>query len=161
MPRERDAEEVVHLALVPVGGSPETGRRRQRLALLDVDLDEEAARPGHGAHVVVDLEAPAAVGIVHGDDVGQQFASFVLLQVPQHRQQVGRAHPHRLVAVTALGAEDRGAEPLLQLLDELPAHVFTRGWRSAEGAKPSFSILACNSRSPWKRFSGVGGQPAT
>ena len=85
----------------------------------------------------------------------------MLLQVFQDRQQVGRTHPDRFVAVLALGAQDRVAEPLLQLLDQLPAHVVTRGWRSPAGTKPSLSILACSSSNPWKRFSGVGGQPAT
>src|SRR5690606_17396986 len=58
---EDDAHHVERLALEERGAAPEAGGRRQRLAVVEVDAEEEPAPSGDVVHVVDDREPLAAV----------------------------------------------------------------------------------------------------
>lgn len=65
---EEDAVQVIHLALVPVGAVVEAGDAGDGRGLIGVGLDADAGVVADGEHVVDDLEALVAGGIVGGSD---------------------------------------------------------------------------------------------
>ena len=65
---EEDAEEIVDLALVPVGAVVEGCQAGHRRGLVGVGLDANARVVAHAEEVVDDLEALVAGGEVDGRD---------------------------------------------------------------------------------------------
>lgn len=67
---KEDAEQIVHFALVPVGAIVQARDRGHRSSLVGVRLDADARVVADREHVVNNLEALVASGVVDGGDVG-------------------------------------------------------------------------------------------
>lgn len=66
---EEDAEQIVHLALVPVGAVVKRREAGHRRGFVRVRLDADARVVTHGQHVVDDLKSLVAGRVVDGSDV--------------------------------------------------------------------------------------------
>lgn len=82
MSNEEDTEQVVDLALVPVGTVVQTANRGHGGGLVGVGLDADASVVANGKHVVDNLEALVAGRVVDSGDVADlgEFCGSVVLE---------------------------------------------------------------------------------
>ena len=69
MARKYDTEQIVHLALIPVGAIVQRADARHSGGLIGIGLHADPAVVAHGKHVVDDLEALVFAWVVDGGDV--------------------------------------------------------------------------------------------
>ena len=117
MVAELHAEQVVDLALGPLGRFVERDKRLDRLALLEIDPDHHPLPPRNRAQQVVDLEPAVAFGIVDADHIGQHLTFLPLLEIPHHPEKIFLADADGLVAVLAVGGQDGVAELRIQAVE--------------------------------------------
>jgi hypothetical protein len=117
------AEQIVDLALVPVGRVVEPRDRVHFPTLGHREFDPDPVLPGDRAQEVGHLERLFALGEVVAHDVEQKLAGLAASEVLQDSGEMVGRHPDRLVAQVALGAEDGVPELLPQSPHQRFAHA--------------------------------------